>query len=381
MPKGHLYIRQRGLNTPRRKAGLYLIICLGLVFSVLPTLSWAQIGGKSSMGFLNSPVGALASAMGGQNASIISDDPTLQLSNPALLNDKMHGRLGMSYTPWFAYNNFGSSYAHHLEESGTTLGGTIVFNNYGKFVGLDAGGNPSTDFTASDFALVVGAAQAKGNFRLGGNFKFASSSIGGYSAQAIAVDFGAAFVHPKKELRIGLVVKNLGFGLTNYTDQSPTLRLPLDVQAGLTYKLAHMPLRFSITTHSLNVWDVTYQNPNPLASNDPRTRTNEENNKPFFDQIARRVVIGGEFLLGKGFNIRAGYNHLINRELKQEQAGGASGFSFGGMMRIKSFEIAYTQAIYHAQGSTGVLTIGIDMARIGITKKQASATENLPISN
>lgn len=340
----------------------------------------AQLGGKGNFGVLSTPQSALVTGIGGQNVSLVSDDPSLQLSNPALLNKNMHNRLGLTYTPWFAYNNFNTFYASHIQDKGLTWGGGLLYNNYGTFKGYDPGGNPDADFQASDFVATAGVAQMRGNFSLGANLKLIGSNIAAYSAYGAAIDLGAAFVHPKKELRIGLVVKNIGFGFKNYTDNSTRIQMPLDVQAGITYKLAHMPLRFSVTTHSLNVWDVTYQNPNPFASNDPATRSSTtEESKPLFDQLARRVVLGGEFLLGKGFNIRVGYNHLINRELKQELAGGASGLSLGAMARIKAFEISYTQAWYHAQGSTGVISIVMDMQRLAGTKK-AEATAPAPIT-
>lgn len=344
-----------------------LAICGLLVLGVsllAYNTTWAQIGGKSSFGFLNTPQSALVTALGGQTVSNLTDDPTLQLSNPALLSEKMNNRASFTYSPWFNYANMGSSYVHHLpgDEGGTTLGGTILYNNYGTFKGADAAGNPTGDFTASDVALVVGAAQQRGNFRLGANLKLAQSSIGGYNATAIAVDMGAVFVNPKNDFRAGVVIKNLGFGLDNYSSSASPIRTPLDIQAGITYKLQHMPLRFSVTTHSLNTWDITYQNPNAFGSNNPADRQGD-NSKQLFDQLARRVILGGEFLLGKGFNVRVGYNHLINRELRQELAGGLSGFSLGAMIKVKAVELSYTQAFYHVQGSTGMFTLIVDMKR------------------
>lgn len=334
--------------------------------------AWAQLGGKSNFGLLNTPQSALVTAIGGQNVSNYTDDPTLQLSNPALLNDKMHTRAAFTYTPWFNYANTGVSYAHHLAESGFTVGSSVLYNNYGTFKGADAAGNPTGDFTASDIALAAGIAQKRGNFSLGANVKLAHSQIANYNATAVAVDMGVLFIKPDNDFRAGLVVKNIGLGVTNYVTGSAAVRTPLDVQAGVTYKLKHMPLRFSATAHSLATWDVVYQNPNAFGSNDPAFNTGN-NDKPFFDLLARRIVLGGEFLLGKGFHARVGYNHMINRELRMEQAGGASGFSIGAMARIKAFELSYTQAIYHAQGSTGMITIGIDMQRLAKGSQKATA--------
>ncbi|MDX5346979.1 MAG: hypothetical protein LPK19_07010, partial [Hymenobacteraceae bacterium] len=79
--------------------------------------------------------------------------------------------------------------------------------------------------------------------------------------------------------------------------------------------------------------------------------------KKFFDQLARHFVFGGEFLLGKNFHVRAGYNHLRRKELRMEDASGGAGFSMGAMLRIRSFQLDYGRAWYHTAGAANYITV------------------------
>ncbi len=62
-------------------------------------------------------------------------------------------------------------------------------------------------------------------------------------------------------------------------------------------------------------------------------------------------------VLGKGLNLRVGYNHLQRRELRLDNTSGSAGLSFGVMLKISTFQIDYTHATLQAAGSSEYFTI------------------------
>lgn len=345
-----------------------------MIFLFLPKLVIGQIGGKSSFEYLNFPTNALQGGIGGTSVSIWGDDPYMAVNNPSLLNKTMHGKVYLSHTPWFGINNSTAVGAYSLDTL-TTISVLFSSNNYGTLYGYDPAGNFTNNFTGGDFTSSASVARKVGNFSLGGTLKLTRQQIEGYAATALLSDLGASFIHPNRQLRVGFAVRNLGFAFDRFSDQSPITNTPLNIQSGISYKLEHMPLRFSFTTSSLETWDIVYQNPNLNNSPDPRLRQGDPS-IPFFETLIRRVVLGGEFIFSKNLHARIGYNHLFNREMRLE-SGGFPGISIGGMVRIKGIEVAYSHSFNHAIGNTGFFTLGIDLPKLGIIKKESQT----PISN
>ena len=65
-----------------RKIFLYLIL------SIVATATATAQESQTEYNFLRLPVSAHAAALGGDNVSIIEDDPSLTFSNPALLSSE-----------------------------------------------------------------------------------------------------------------------------------------------------------------------------------------------------------------------------------------------------------------------------------------------------
>jgi hypothetical protein len=160
------------------------------------------------------------------------------------------------------------------------------------------------------------------------------SNIAGYRASAVMMDLGGCFIHPKKALTVGLVIKNVGIILSDYTGSDDAV-LPFDVQLGTTFKPEHMPIRFSLTAYNLAKESVAYHN----AATDP-----EEPGA--LDKVLRRVNFGAEILVHKKFNVLVGYNYLVHQELKLEESGGGAGVTFGFSLQIKSFDFVFSRNGY-----------------------------------
>ncbi len=326
-----------------------------LLFIVLSTgLLYAQIGGKRTFEFLNLPTNARTAGLGGVIISATDNDVNMFLSNPALLDSANDNFLSFNQRAFYAdikYNSF--AYTKNFNKLGV-IGFGIQNFNYGNFESYDAAGNSIGTFSAGETAITIYKSRTQGLFTLGVNLKYVQSIIGNYRASGFFMDLGGVFKHPEKELTLAINFKSLGFLTSDYTDTSNS-QLPFDVQIGATFKPKFMPFRFTFTGYNLARNEGAYFDESISLAEDKPKR---------FDRIFRHINIGTELILGKNFNIRMGYNHLLRKELRLQESARGAGISFGFMLRIKAFELAYSNAKYHAAGGTNFITITSDLNRV-----------------
>lgn len=322
---------------------------------LFPIAVQAQVGGVNSYEFLQLPIDARVAALGGTLVSIKDQDVNLFLQNPAALNADMVKRFSISYMPFLAGIK-ASNLAYVLPYSrNNVLGLGLTFLDYGKMQETTADGTVIGTFSVAEYALTGAVSHRIGNYIIGANLKFAASHFADYNSFAILGDFGGMFVHPDREWTVGFVVKNLGYAFDRYT-AGRKVNLPFDVQIGTSYKLENLPFRFTLTAHDLSKFDIVYLDPNQKNKKD--LQGNEiVVKKKLGDQILRHFNLAGEFLLSKNFNIRVGYNHLRRKELRLEDRSGGAGFSLGGVMRIRSFEFAYTRSFYSVGAGGNHITL------------------------
>lgn len=304
-----------------------------------------------------SPAARLAS-LGGVNITTYDHDQNMAYQNPALLNDSMHNRVSMSFVNYLADISYGyASYARSFEGIGDFHAG-LQYVGYGKMVQADAFGNVGNNFSAGDFALVVGGSRQVEQFRIGANLKLINSSIGGFQSKwAIGMDLGGLYVSENKLFTAGMAFKHIGFNLTRYTlPAGQNANLPFEAQLGVSYKLEHMPMRFSATLVKINHPNLIYEDPDAEPQFDLSGEPIEEPSN-FADNLFRHFVFGTEFILSPNFQIRAGYNHLRRQELRAANRGGLSGFSFGAGIKILKFRFDYGYSAFHAIGGTHNFTL------------------------
>ncbi len=310
----------------------------------------AQIGGKKAYQFLSLPYNARVAGLGGINITLLQKDVNMFLQNPALMEQENSKQFSLNYTNFYAGINYTAlAYAQHCKKLNGMLGFGLQYLNYGTMEETDATGTVLGTFTANDFAMSVAYSHKYKNFLFGGTVKLLGSQLASYNAYALGFDFGAVFKHPEKDFTVGIAIKNIGFSLKNYTPekQSP---LPLDAQIGVSFKPSGMPFRFSFTLHHLQKWNIAYE----------QNVNQDFQEAGFLDQFARHLVIGGELLIHKAFQVRFGYNHLINRELKLAEVTKLVGFSIGFALKTKAFEFAYSRGSYHAAGGRNYLTLSLN---------------------
>lgn len=326
---------------------------------------FAQVGGQTVYNFLDLPISARITALGGNLITVQDDDAVLGYANPALLNASMHQQISFNSSIYFSGINYGYvSYAHHAEPIKTSFSGGIQYVNYGKFDAADETGLITGQFKASEYAISVGAGRKYGEkISYGANMKFVISQLESYRSSGLATDWGMTYADTSSRFSYSLVIRNLGFQFSPY-ESGNRENLPFDVQMGISKQLKHLPFRFSIIAHHLNRWNIRYDDPNV---DDATILFGDGGNTGektyFFDKLFRHIIFNGEFLFGKkeNFRVRLGYNHLRRGELSIPNANSLAGFTVGVGFKIKQIRIDYGYASYHVAGGANHFTISTNL--------------------
>lgn len=335
----------------------YRLAGLGLMLGGLGLRPAAaqQLGGRTVFPFLDLPPSAHLAALGGMNPSTRTDDPSMLYGNPALLHADMDGRLALSYVAYVAdIKQSTAAYVFNTAKLGR-LGVGVSYLNYGSFESYDPAGNSLGTFGVNEYTAGLSDAYTKGKFTFGATAKLAVSSIAGSRSLAGVADAGVLYKHPTADFTAGLVVKNAGYQFITYPGTDPG-RLPLDAQLGATVKPEHMPVRFSLTAHHLQQWDIQYLDPNARGTFDASGQEKKPT-RSFGDNLARHFTASAALVLGQGLQLRAAYNHLQRRELRLDNTSGSAGLSFGAMVKISAFQLDYTYATLQAAGSSQYITV------------------------
>lgn len=254
----------------------------------------ASSPGKAGYQFLRTHVGARPSAMAGAFISMTGDIHSIYF-NPAGLAT-ITGRLATA-TYLNHVLDFQSGFIAYTQALPKIGQAAISMNymSYGEFTETDQNGRELGSFSAGSFALTSSLARSINNNLLAGlSAKFIYSAIDNYNSTAIALDLGMIYKAPfMEDLQFGLGVFDVGTALTTYIDSKDPL--PLNIVAGFSKKLAHLPLEYCV---ALNKYvDGDFQ-----------------------------LSAGGEFTITEGVHLRIGYNSL-GRGLKI----GAEGDQFAGI--------------------------------------------------
>ncbi len=321
---------------------------LGVLFVVVGVSLRAQpTGGRAGLSFLQLPANARTAAVGSRHLTLPGGESSQFLNNPSLLDTSKIQNASLTLIPYLADTRLlTTTYAFQLKKMKGVWAGGIQYFDYGTLVETDDLGNQIGEFRAADYALSVGYGHTIQNITIGGSAKLVGSMIENYQLWGLAMDWGATFRHPSQDLTAGFVVKNLGFIRQNYAGgEAPPL--PFDVRIGVTFKPEYMPLRFSVTAHHLNAFDMVYNDPALFFSFDSNgNRTARK--VPLPEKIFRHLTLGAELLLHPKFRLMVGYDHLLRQELRLQDRPGLAGITGGAWLRIKRFEFSYGHARFNA---------------------------------
>lgn len=301
-----------------------------LLFAVFAITATAQES-QTEYNFLRLPVSAHAAALGGENITIIEDDPALMFSNPALaasVNDKT---IGLSYMNYMDGVNYMSASFNKILKEKATLAGGIQYVNYGKMKQTDENNVQSGEFSASDIAIdAIFSYQLSERIVGGITAKFIMSYIGSYSSMAAGIDLGVNYYDPDREWSISAVAKNLGGEVKAYDEEFG--KMPLDLQVGVSKTFAALPVRLSATLVDLTHYNYSFKN---------------------------HIILGADVLLSQSLWIGAGYNFRRVEEMKisdgESESSHGAGLSFGAGLNLERFKLNVAYGKYHVSSSSLVV--------------------------
>lgn len=313
---------------------IYYIVLL----ASLAMTGWAE-DSQRVMTFLKIPTSAHASALGGDNISIIEDDATLALSNPALLASVSHKTVSLGYMNYMSGVNMGTAGYTHVVNDKTTVGGSIQYINYGTLKHRDVNNNDLGNFTPMDivFEPMLSYTLAK-NLVGGVGGKFIYSKLGDYTSTAAAIDLGLNYYDSDIDFSASIALKNLGGQLSAYNDEYENL--PTDVMIGVTKGLGEtMPFRISLTMSDLGHWDYSF---------------------------LQHACIGVDLLLTPQFYIAGGYNLRRAHEMKVSdgtdgESSHGAGLSVGAGLSLERFNLDVSYGKYHVSSSSLMVNLGFKL--------------------
>lgn len=318
----------------------YLVL---LVFGCVATMATAQVGGTTVYNFLSWAPGARISALGETNISIVDYDPTLQLANPAALNPLMHRQIQFSTSVDPGGVNHGNlGYVHDFGKRGT-YGIGLQYITYGKIPETDESGYESGGkIPANEINIYGGGSYRFGKiFSVGANLKVLYSALGIYRSFGMAADLGATVNDTAHRIVASIVAKNIGGELMPYT-KGKRQAIPFNLQAGFSVGFKGFPVRFHLTFHDLQRWNLRYDNPADRETNTllGDTTTSTKSNNHFADEFFRHFIFGAEISIKKVVFLDFSYNHQKRMEYVQTTRRSIAGFSAGIGVHVKQFSVA-----------------------------------------
>jgi hypothetical protein len=273
--------------------------------------------------------------------------------------DKSLALSGVSYIDGLKLGD--AVYAADMGETGTFMAG-IHYANYGKFTETNVYGDIEGSFKAADYALLIGWARPlNSKFSVGAGLKGIYSDYYIYNSFGLAVDLSATFHDTTNQWTVTMLARNAGIQLKNYREGNNE-PLPAELLFGVSKRLRHTPLRFSLTYRHLEKFDLRYNDPYNLGDVDPVNGEAAVEDISFTDNLSRHFIIGTEILLSKNFHLRIAYNFQRRKELLLENRPATTGFSFGAGLKVSKFIISYGRANYHVGAAANHISISTNLS-------------------
>lgn len=322
---------------------LYIIF-----FTIALQISWGNVNtysqglDDSAYRFLKLTSSPRAAALGGNHVALPSADVSFFHINPGYLSKSMHRNFAISYISHIGDLNMGfANGAWEIRDFGVLAIG-IRYMNYGTMERRDSNGLLYGEFSSKDLAFSTGIGRELApNLNIGFTTTLIHASYAEFSSSAISFNVGLRYTFMDLGLDTGISITNMGFQLSTFDTESE--KLPLDIRIGVSRRLNYIPLRFSLTAHSLNRWEIDSYN---------------DTKKPSFSgYLFRHLLFGAELSLSENVHVRAGYDHLQHQELKINNRLDTAGFGYGFGIRYRGITFDFSRNSFSEMG--GVTRIGI----------------------
>ena len=349
-----------------------LIAAVVLLASALPVQAQYVGSGSATFAFLDLPVSSRQNALGGENISIRDGELSSAFANPALLGSLTHNILQLGYA-YYGANHFGSvmygyNFARSKFENHVSADGEpdrpnyfavgVHYLDYGSMPYAQSSGEQTgISFGARDILIEAAyARQLHPMFCIGVAVKPIMSFYESYSSFALGVDVGAHFQMRDTTLQIGLALKNVGWQLKGFHSLESGQQLemlPINLELGINYRVKHAPLRFSLTIHNIQQWDLGY------------SRLNEvEDVRPVgvFDMMMRHTIWAIDIVpKSEKFYFTLSYNHRRRQEFYLQDQRSLAGFAAGVGLRIKMLRLGFAMSQMSKSNFTYQVSLALDV--------------------
>ncbi len=308
-----------------------------LLLTFFAAVGYAQES-QTAYNFLRLPVSAHAAALGGDNITIIEDDPSLMFSNPALLSSVSDKSINLNFMTYMAGATTASASYNRIIKQKATVAVMAQYMDYGKMKEMDANNVQTGEFSAKDIAVSGVFSYMLSDKITGGiTAKVINSYIGDYSSWAVGVDLGLNYYDPEREWSVSVVAKNLGGQLKAYDDEYE--KMPLDVQLGVSKRFNALPFRLSATLVDLNHWGYSFLN---------------------------HVVVGADILFSQQIYAAVGYNFRRADEMTtlkgtDEESSHMAGLSFGAGLQLERFKLQLAYGKYHVSSNSLLVNVSYSL--------------------
>lgn len=322
-----------------------------LLLAVLPATALAQEY-ASAFNTLRLPASSHAAALGGQNVTLIEDEPTAGWYNPALYANVSDLSAGLDFMTYAA----GSTWmgAHFVKAFGErhTMAVGAQYMNYGKMDETDEAGNTLGQFSAKDIVIGAGYSYLLSDRWTGGaNLKMMVSNLADYTALAAAIDVGVNYYDDENDLSVSASLQNIGTQLKAYHDGQRT-HLPFTLALGLSKGMAHLPVRFHVTMTDVTRWKSSYY---VLPENKDKDKSDKVG---FGKKALNHFVLGLDILPTDYLYLSVGYNFRRAYELKASGSSHLAGLSAGAGVNVKHFKFGVSYAKYHQASNSIMANVG-----------------------
>lgn len=303
----------------------------------------------SVFNFLNLPVSSHSTVLGGKNISLVEDDISLALQNPALLTGVSDKTIGFSFMTYMqGCNTAAAAYSQQVGKYGN-WGVHARFVGYGSTDETLLSGEVVGNFKPIDLCLAGQYSHLLSERWAGGvTAKFIYSHYGPYTSCALATDLGLNYYDEDLDLSLSFAARNLGGQIKSFGNKRD--HLPADLEIGFTKSLGHAPIRISLTMVDLTRW----------TSDDYFTTGKKLKSGSIF---INHFVLGAEYLISDNYYIGLGYNFRRGYEMTAAGSSHAAGFSFGGGVNLKRLKFGVAYAKYHVSAPTLAFTLAYNFAK------------------
>ena len=320
-----------------------LVKLIAIVCSI-PLFIHAQEG-DDGYAILRFPTSSRVGALGGYSVSLVEADPSLVFHNPALMGGEMDGRLNVNFMNYIADVKTGSAVFTKAFRERSTWGVGATYIHYGSMKETTVSNEQLGTFSVHDIGLHgFYSYDLSEKWRGGLSLKALYSTIAEYYSFGLAVDAGLSYYHSEKNLSVGIALKNVGAQLKSYYEERQ--HIPWDLQIGVTKRISHAPVRFSVTAMYLNQWKFKYLD-----------RTSAAKEDKFLETALKHLVFGIEFLPTDNLWLGVGLNPKTRMDMTLPSGNGLGGFTIGGGIKVSRFDVGASVARYHPSATSIMVSI------------------------